>query len=135
MHLVYIYLSLTAKLVVKIVKLRNKLVKKRFFFTWNSVSYLSIFTGIITMFYIKFTFGWLQFKLRSVNYGALHSYIMEKKDSIIESIIYIGIEREEDLHVYFKVLKPESRISEIGLYQTFLLLCEHTKFCKLLSNI
>ena len=72
------------------------MVKKRFFFAENSVSYLFVFPGVVTMFYIKFIFDVLQFKLRSINYGALSSYIMEKKDSIIESIEDIGIEYEED---------------------------------------
>ena len=138
MHLLciqHIHLSLAAKSVVKNVKSRNRVVKKRFFFAENSVSYLFVFPGVVTMFYIKFIFDVLQFKLRSINYGALSSYIMEKKDSIIESIEDIGIEYEEDLYVQLKVLKLESRISEIGFYQKFLLLCVHAKFYKFLAKI
>ena len=63
------------------------------------MSYLFIFPGIVTIFYIKFIFGGLQFKLRSINHGGLNSYTYgagKKKDIIIEPIVDIGIEREED---------------------------------------
>ena len=44
------------------------------------------------MFYIKFTFDGLQYKLWSINYEA-----RKKRDGIIELIVDIGKEREEDL--------------------------------------
>ena len=96
------HLFLTVKSVVKNVKTQNRAVKKKFLFTLDSVSYLFIFPGIVTIFYINSIFGRLKFKLRSINYGDLHSCIMknmEKEGSIIESIADIGIEREEDLYV------------------------------------
>ena len=57
--------------------------------------YLFVFPGVVTIFYIKFTFDRLQYKLW--NFKFIHYGTGKKKDSIIESIVDIGKERTENL--------------------------------------